>query len=108
MLQISSCASMFLCYLSRACHSHFCDAHMGFWVGAMGVGCHLCLPLGVTMNGILIYRAPCKWNSWCMKEKKPCFVAGDVEVIIFVGTKLDGLSYYGIMDNHLIKCMCVL
>ncbi len=60
------------------------------------------------MNGRFFYRAPCKWNSWCIKEKKHCFVVGDVKVIIFVGTKLNGLSYYGIMDNHLIKCMCVL
>jgi hypothetical protein len=40
-----------------------------------------------------------------MKEKKPCFVVGDIKVIIFVGTKLGGLSYYGIMDNHFIMCV---
>jgi hypothetical protein len=28
-------------------------------------------------------------------------MVGDVEVIIFVGTKLGALNYYGIMDNHL-------
>jgi hypothetical protein len=33
---------------------------------------------------------------------------GDIKVIIFVGTKPSGLSYYGIMDNHLIRYMCVL
>jgi len=35
--------SLFLCYLFRACHLHFCDAHMGFLVGAVGMGCCLCL-----------------------------------------------------------------
>jgi hypothetical protein len=35
-------------------------------------------------------------------------MVGDVEVIIFMGTKLDGLKYYGIMANHLIMYMCPL
>jgi len=43
-----------------------------------------------------------------MKERKPCSMVGDVEVIIFVGTKLGALNYYGIMDNHLIRYMFVL
>jgi hypothetical protein len=43
-----------------------------------------------------------------MKVKNPCFVVGDVDAIIFVGNKLNGLSYYGIMDNYFIKCMCPL
>jgi hypothetical protein len=43
MLQILACVSMYLCYLSEACHLCFCDAHMAFLVGAMGVGCHICL-----------------------------------------------------------------
>ncbi len=43
-----------------------------------------------------------------MKKKKPCSMVGDVEVIIFMGTKFGGLSYYGIMANHLIRYMCVL
>ncbi len=55
------------------------------------------------MNGGLIYKAPCRWNNWCMKERKPCSVVGDIKVIIFVGTKIDGLNYYGIMDNHFIN-----
>jgi hypothetical protein len=43
MLQISSIVVYVLCYLSGACHLCFCDACMGFLVGAMGVCCHLCL-----------------------------------------------------------------
>ncbi len=112
MLQISSCASMSLCYLSRACHSHFCDAHVGFLVGAVGVSYYLCLcHLKVALVSPWMEDSsigPLRWNSWCMKEKKPCFVVGDVKVIIFVGNNLNFLSYYGIMDNNLIKCMCVL
>jgi len=43
MLQISSTMFLFLCYLFGACHLHFCDARMGFLVGAVGVGYHFCL-----------------------------------------------------------------
>jgi hypothetical protein len=65
--------------------------------------------LDVAMNGGLIYRAPYRWSNWYMKETlKPCFVVGDVKVIIFVGTEPSGLNYYGIMENHLIRYMCVL
>jgi len=64
--------------------------------------------LDVTMNGGLIYRPLCRWNYWCMKERKPCSMVGDIEVIIFMGTKFGGLSYYGIVDNHLVKYMFVL
>ncbi len=35
-------------------------------------------------------------------------MVGDIEVIIFMGTKFGGLSYYGIVDNHLVKYMFVL
>ncbi len=35
-------------------------------------------------------------------------MVGDIEVIIFMGTKFGGLSYYGIVDNHMVKYMFVL
>jgi len=37
-----------------------------------------------------------------MKERKPRYVVGGIKVISFMGTKLNGLSYYGTLLEFLI------